>query len=157
MLGGPRAGGVSCEAQPCFTGKCPDEELGIHKAIVPAFLAERGPIPRSVNCPSLDGRVTLDHVDQGLKSLLQEGRIRATQARLAKSVMAHGGGQDRVVTPRPSTRWPLGSEIQGYDPGSTGRRHRARRREPVSAGPTPTPREIGAATSWAATCPGVRG
>ena len=62
------------------------EQLEAYKSVVLAFIAERGPVPRADIWQSLDGRVSVGHVDRSLRALLAEGRIRATKANLTKSL-----------------------------------------------------------------------
>ena len=51
------------------------------------FIAERGPVPRAVIWQSLDGRMSVGHVDRSLKSLSSEGRIQVTKAGFTKLVV----------------------------------------------------------------------
>ncbi|SIN69922.1 hypothetical protein SAMN05444166_0218 [Singulisphaera sp. GP187] len=69
-----------------YWGNASPEQLEAYKAVVLAFLAERGPIPRADIWQSLDGRVSVGHVDRSLKALLNEGRISVTRARFTKPV-----------------------------------------------------------------------
>lgn len=87
-------------------GKASTDQLAAYKALVLAFIAERGPVPRSDIWQSLHGRVTVGHVDQSLTAPLREGRIRATKATFAKSV-DHSNG--KWVVPYTATVYEVAS------------------------------------------------
>lgn len=62
------------------------EQRESDRAAVLSLVAERGPIPRSDIWQALHGQVSVSHVDQCLRFLLQEGRIRSTKVTLTKPV-----------------------------------------------------------------------
>lgn len=67
-------------------GNASPERLEAYKAVVLAFIAERGPVSCADIWQSLDGRVSVGHVDRSLKALLGEGRINVAKTKLAKTV-----------------------------------------------------------------------
>ena len=67
-------------------GDASPERLEAAKAVVLAFIAERGPVPRADIWQSLDGRVSVGYVDRSLKALLAKGRIRVAKAEFAKPI-----------------------------------------------------------------------